>query len=162
MCASELGGGTTFSLYLPALDQKEAGPEATALKGLPVGGKETILLVDDEASIRSLGIKMLSKAGYTVLTAPDGRAALDTYEQRGADISLVILDLMMPEMGGKQCLERLVRMDPKAKVIISSGYSMDEQTNEVAESGARGFVRKPFQFARMLNTVREVLDENWS
>jgi two-component system cell cycle sensor histidine kinase/response regulator CckA len=158
MCSSELGSGTTLSVYLPALDQNEAGPEATAVKGLPVGGKETILLVDDEASIRSLGIKILSKAGYTVLSAPDGRAALDTYEQRGANISLVILDLMMPEMGGKQCLERLVEMDPRARVIISSGYSMDEQTKEVVESGARGFVRKPFQLEQMLHAVREVLD----
>jgi two-component system cell cycle sensor histidine kinase/response regulator CckA len=93
-----------------------------------------------------------------VLSAPDGRAALDTYEQRGANISLVILDLMMPEMGGKQCLERLVEMDPRARVIISSGYSMDEQTKEVVESGARGFVRKPFQLEQMLRAVREVLD----
>ena len=162
VCSSELGRGTTFSVYLPALEQDEPGAEAAAVKELPTGGNETILLVDDEESIRSLGIKMLNRAGYTVLTAPDGRAALETYEQRSADISLVILDLMMPEMGGKQCLEKLLEMDPKAKVIISTGYSMDDQTKEVAESGARGFVRKPFQVTHMLNAVREVLDENRS
>ena len=160
MCSSELGRGTTFSVYLPALEQHEPGPEATTVKDLPAGGNETILLVDDEASILSLGIKMLNRAGYTVLTASDGRAALEKYEQRGADISLVILDLVMPEMGGKQCLEKLLEMDPKAKVIISTGYSMDEQTKEVAESGARGLVRKPFQVSQMLKTLREVLDND--
>jgi len=160
ICSSERGRGTTFNIYLPALDQVELGSGVTSAKELTTGGKETILLVDDEASILSLGVKMLSKAGYTVLTAPDGRAALETYEQRAADISLVILDLMMPEMGGKQCLEKLLKIDPKAKVIISTGYSADQQTKEVAESGARGLVRKPFQLVHMLSTVREVLDQN--
>ncbi len=160
ICSSKPDSGTTFSIYLPALLQDEQGLEPAPVKEPPTGGKETILLVDDEASIRTLGIKMLSRAGYTVLTAPDGQAALKTYQEQGAEISLVILDLMMPEMGGKRCLEKLLEIDPKAKVIISTGYSMDQRTKEIAESGARGFVLKPFQLTYMLNTVREVLDEN--
>jgi DNA-binding NtrC family response regulator len=82
------------------------------------------------------------------------------YQQHASDISLVILDLLMPEMGGKQCLEKLLEIDPKLKVIIATGYSTDQIKETASGNGAKGYLRKPFQLAQMLNTVREVLDRD--
>ena len=160
ICLSQPGVGATFNIYWPALQGNDTGIAATTLEGLAMGGNETILLVDDEAPIRSLGVRLLGKGGYTVLTAPDGQAALEMYERHGSEISLVILDLLMPEMGGKQCLEKLLKIDPKLKVIIATGYSADQMKEIASGNGARGFLRKPFQLVQMLNTVREVLDKN--
>ena len=91
---------------------------------MPSFGTETILLVDDEKSIRDLGKEVLTSVGYKVLTASTGREALDMYTKAQEEISLVILDLIMPEMGGKQCLEELLKIDPAVKILIASGYSV--------------------------------------
>ena len=139
VCLSPPGSGATFNIYWPALPENGAGAAVTTLKDLAIGGNETILLVDDEAPIRSLGIRLLGKGGYTVLTAPDGQAAIEMYERHGSEISLVILDLLMPEMGGKQCLERLLKIDPKLKVIIATGYSAENVKEITSGNGARGY-----------------------
>ncbi len=159
ICLSQPGRGATFNIYWPALRSNDTGIAVPTLKDRAIGGNETILLVDDEAPIRSLGIRLLGKGGYTVLTAPDGQAALEMYERHGSEISLVILDLVMPEMGGKECLEKLLKIDPKLKVIIATGYSADQMKEIASGNGYRGFLRKPFQLDQMLNTVREVLDK---
>ena len=80
------------------------------------------------------------------------------YQQRGDEIALVILDLIMPEMGGKQCLEGLLSLDPSVKVVIASGYSADGPTKESLTAGAKGFVNKPYDIRQVLEVVREVLD----
>ena len=127
---------------------------------MPAFGTETILLVDDEELVRDLGARILGKAGYQVLTATNGREALDLFEKEGTQISLVILDLIMPEMGGKECLKELLKIDPQAKVLIASGFSADASTKESVEMGARGFVSKPFRMKELLRQVRKVLDES--
>jgi PAS domain S-box-containing protein len=156
-CYSEPGEGTTFKIYFPALvsDKKL---EETVARALPRGGSETILLVDDEELIRDLGTRILTKAGYKVITASDGKEALKVYEQRGGEISLVILDLIMPKMGGRQSLECLLSLNPSVKVVISSGYSSDTIANEVRTSRAKGFVNKPYDIRQVLEVVRGVLD----
>ena len=113
-CYSEPGTGTTFKIYLPAIVQ-EIEQDVAATQQMPAFGTETILLVDDEKSIRKLGEQMLRMAGYRVLTATNGREALEVYRSNQDRIALVILDLIMPEMGGKQCLEELLKIDPKVK-----------------------------------------------
>jgi two-component system, cell cycle sensor histidine kinase and response regulator CckA len=125
---------------------------------LPVGS-ETILLVDDEELIRDLAKRILSRAGYTVLSAANGREALQTYKKKGQTISLIVLDLIMPEMDGKKCLRELLKINPGARVLVASGYSADGPTKEALEGGARGFVSKPFDMGQLLQTVRKVLDE---
>ena len=121
----------------------------------PEGGAETILVVDDEESLRLMVGRILRTAGYTVLTARDGEEALDLYKRGPAKISLVILDLMMPKMGGQQCLEELLRIDPKAKILISTGVSPgDEQTKLVIDSRSSGFIHKPFDNTQLLSVVR--------
>ncbi len=156
-CFSEPGHGTTFKIYFPALTSDE---EPLQIKVEPMlrGGEETICLVDDEAMIRDLGSRILTKAGYTVITASNGKEALDVYQRRKDEISLVILDLMMPVMGGKQCLDGLLRLNPDVKVVIASGFSVNGHTQDALSAGAKGFVHKPYDIRQVLEIVREVLD----
>jgi len=159
-CYSEPGVGTTFRIYFPVIET-EAQLDAEETIEMPVGGTETLLLVDDEEQIRILGTEMLSQAGYRVLTASTGQEALEIYRKEAGAISLVVLDLVMPEMSGNKCLEELLRIDPQAKVLIASGYSANGPTDEVLRSGARAFVRKPFDTRQLLRAVRVILDESW-
>ena len=157
ICYSEPGIGTTFNIYLP-VDPTAAKPESPIEKPIPLRGIETILLVDDEEMVRDLGKRILERFGYTVLAAANGKEAVNLYEKQMGKISLVILDLIMPEMGGKQCLEELLKIDPHVKALIASGYSAAGETKKAIEAGARAFVGKPYDIRQMLQAVREVLD----
>ncbi|MFH0825893.1 MAG: PAS domain S-box protein [Pseudomonadota bacterium] len=157
-CYSEPGRGTAFNIYFPALVSDEEA-EQTKVTALPRGGSETILLVDDEELIRDLGSRILTKAGYKVITASNGKEALDVFEGRGSEIDMVVLDLIMPEMGGKQCLEALLALAPSLKVVIASGLSADGPTKDALSAGAKGFVNKPYDIRQVLEVVREVLDQ---
>ena len=156
-CDSKPGAGAVFKIYFPAAEEETAwDPEATLL--MPSFGTETILLIDDEKAIRDLGNEILTAVGYTVLVASTGREALEMYVKARDEISMVILDLIMPQMGGKQCLEELLKINPKLKVLIASGYSADVSTEESLASDARGFVRKPYNMKQLLSAVRHTLD----
>jgi len=158
MCYSEPGVGTTFKIYFPVIkretDIHEPIEEQFPLKG----GNETILLVDDEEAIRNLGKATLAKFGYTVLMASDGETALEIYHKNQKKISLVILDIIMPGIGGKKCLEELLKINSALKVIISSGYTMDGPGKEILKTGAKGFISKPYNISHILKVVRETLD----
>jgi len=157
MCYSEPAKGTTFKMYFPALVSGEE-PHATEARALPPGGSETILLVDDEELIRDLGAKILTRAGYKVIASSNGQEGLEAYQARSHEISLVLLDLMMPEMGGERCLEELLKINPEARVVIASGYSLNGSTKDALRVAARGFVDKPYDVRQLLETVRDVLD----
>ncbi len=124
----------------------------------PAEGTETILFAEDEEEIRILGLKLLSRARYTVLTVSGGLEALQIYRNKGTDISLVLLDLVMPSMGGKQCLEELLKLDSTAKVIVASGYAHEGEARKLLELGAKSFVGNPFSSGELLKTIRTVLD----
>ena len=157
-CYSEVGVGSTFNIYFPA-STEDLRPDDTATTiEMPAGGTETLLLVDDEDAVLTLGAEMLELAGYTVLTAANGQEALEIYQNRGNSISLVILDLVMPGISGRKCLEELLKMNPNAKVLIASGYAADGPAKEARESGAVGFVGKPFDMKRILLAVRKSID----
>lgn len=156
-CSSEPGMGTTFKIYVPVIPT-EAKSEILVGKPTLSRGTETILLVDDEEMVRDLGKRILERSGYKVLTAANGREALDIYAKEANTISLVILDLIMPEMGGKQSLEGLRKINPHVKVLIASGYAAAGETKKTIESEAGGFVRKPYQVRGLLQAVRRVLD----
>jgi PAS domain S-box-containing protein len=158
-CYSEVGVGTTFRIYFPVAELDLPTAVADTME-MAAGGTETLLLVDDEEPVRTLGAEMLELAGYTVLTAASGREALETYGQHKNEISLVILDLVMPEMGGKRCLGELLGIDPEAKVLIASGFSAEGPTKNALESGATGFIGKPFDLKRILLAVRKSLDSS--
>lgn len=158
-CQSEPGNGTTFHVYFPA----SPGQYELELKGTetgPAGGTEKVLLVDDEDSLRSLGERVLSNAGYTVLTASNGREACELFARHASDISLVILDLIMPEMGGKECMRELLQINPHVRVLVASGFSPDMTRQELLAAGIKGFLSKPFSVSELLRQVRKALDES--
>ena len=158
-CVSKPGEGTAFEIYLPAVEHTERA--TTIVTGTEVlrGGHETVLLVDDDDSLRDLGVQILEAYGYTVMSAPDGESALQVYQECRDRIDLVVLDLIMPGMGGALCLQKLLEINPAAKVVIASGYSVNGETEKATESGAKAFIQKPYDVQQMLQVVREVLDE---
>jgi DNA-binding response OmpR family regulator len=140
-------------------EEDEEVPEVRDTE-VPAGsGSETILLVDDEASVAGLAIEILKKSGYTVLVAPDGETALRIYGKERKRIALVLLDLIMPGMGGSRCLEELLRMNPEIRVIVASGVVADGYRQEVLDAGARDLLQKPYEMNELVRRVRSVLDE---
>ena len=155
---SEPGKGTVFNIYLPAY-HVEGEPNIATSGEFTALGSGTILLADDEEFVRSLGQKILEKSGYNVLVATNGREAVEIYKQNKDEISLVILDLIMPEMDGKQCLHEILTIDSDAKVMLASGYSPDGDTSHALENKVKGFVRKPYSIKHLLETVRDALKQ---
>ncbi len=159
ICYSEPGHGTTFKIYIPVI--ASAQDSATASDEAPIkGGNETILLVDDDHSLRSWGARILSDFGYEVRTAANGKEALEQYKKERDSTSLVILDLIMPEMDGWRCLAEILQIDPEAKVLMASGYPVNWEDETALTKGARGFVHKPYDTKQFLATVREILDSD--
>ncbi len=158
MCYSEPGEGTIFKIYFPVIQLKITDPEEERKAEVIQGGKETILLVDDEKAILDIGNKNLTRYGYDVITAQSGEEAIEIVRNMDASPDLVILDLNMPGMGGNKSLEVLLKINPGIKVIIASGYSASDQVKNTLDSGAAGFIGKPHQLSDMLKRIREVLD----
>ena len=148
---SEEGKGTTFKVLLPASDRPADLFDGD--KGLEHWqGSGTVLLVDDEESIRGIGSEMLKELGFTVITANDGREAVELFVAT-PDISFVILDLTMPHVDGEQCFRTLKQLRPDVKVIISSGYSEQEVSQKFSGKGLAGFIQKPYR----LSVLREAI-----
>ena len=122
------------------------------------GGDETILLVDDERALLSIGRKVLTGAGYKAHSASTGEEALELFRRFGRKIDLVVLDLSMPGMGGHKCLRELRALDPEIKIVISTGYSRDGDLDDTISAGAAALLPKPFNRSEMLEIVRKVLD----
>ena len=158
ICFSEPNEGTTFRIYFPAIE--EIPEEQYSKKTEPPKGQgETILLVDDEPDFRELVGRKLSRANYSVIKASNGKEALNLYEQHREHISLVILDLLMPVMDGKRCLEALRNMDSNVRVLIATGHTTLGMAGELEQAGARGFIRKPFDSSLLLEEIRKIIDE---
>ena len=157
MCYSEIGQGTAFKIYLPAIERADR----PAMTNSPIvhssGRGETILVVDDEASIREYTSTVLTRFGYQVITCDSGEEALERVAQNDAAIDLIILDLGMPGMGGHRCLQNMLAHDPSLKVIIASGYSAHGPVKKTIDSGAVGFIAKPFQVEELLQIIWESL-----
>ncbi|GFO62893.1 response regulator [Geomonas paludis] len=154
---SEPGQGSVFRVYLPAYQATELRPPARQQHtGVAACGSGTVLLVDDEEAIRSLGREMLESLGYSVLTAEDGSAAVEIFQQRGDEVDCVILDLTMPHMDGEQALQLLRALDPQVQVILSSGYSEQEITERFTGRGLAGFIQKPYRLADLGQKLQRV------
>jgi CheY-like chemotaxis protein len=154
---SEQGKGTTFRVDLPA-SEKSMEEAMTPLKESHRGGSETILLVDDEEMVRDVGQQLLEKLGYRVLTAAGGREALEVFSADPSQFDLVVLDMVMPDIGGKEVFEQLRAKRSDTRVLLSSGYSQDGQASEILRKGCDGFIQKPFDLKQLSIKVREVLD----
>jgi PAS domain S-box-containing protein len=156
-CSSEPGLGTVFKIYFPAIERKEQA-ETVVQEAEPPRGTETILLVEDEEPLRDLGKDILASFGYRVIEASDGKQALNIYREQGEKISLVMLDLNMPEMDGEHCMTEILKMNPMARVLVVTGFPEHVIKGSVVERKAAGVVSKPYDVRRLLKEVRDVLD----
>jgi PAS domain S-box-containing protein len=147
--------GSTFTIYLPASDKKMVPEEKPPEK--PVRGKETILLVDDEEVILKVTREILESLGYLIMSAGSGQEALSLFRENSDEIDLVILDLIMPDLKGSQTYDGLRKVNPKVKVLLSSGYSIDGQATLLIERGCKAFIQKPYTVSELSKKVREVL-----
>jgi len=155
---SQPGNGTTFTVYLPAVDLATASPAAPSPTTIS-GGNETILIAEDEPAVRRMLVKVLKKGGYTVLAAADGNEALDLFEENAQAIDLVILDIVMPGLGGRQVMDRIKAKHEGVRFLFSSGYSEQAiHTDFVIQEGMR-LIQKPYMPADLLREVRRILDE---
>jgi len=153
---SEKNLGSTFNIYLPASDGI-VGAEDKSF-GEVLQGQGTVLLVDDEDMIIDVGSEMIKSIGYEVLTAASGKEAVDIYKNNKDKIDMVILDMIMPDMGGGDTYDNLKEMDPKIKVLLSSGYSINGRAAEIIDRGCSGFIQKPFDLKGLSSKIVEVLD----
>ena len=154
---SEKGKGSTFDIYLPAAKSKVIDQRSEVSEDIKPG-TETILLVDDEEIIIDVSPEMLTELGYEVLTAKSGEKALEQYRINKDKIDLVILDMIMPGMGGGETYDRLKQIDPEITVLLSSGYSIDGQATEILKRGCNGFIQKPFNIEILSKKIREILN----
>ena len=154
------GEGAAFNIYLPAVETENREPttESGKEEGV-VQGSETILLVDDEEMILDIAKQIMEKIGYEVLTAKCGKEAVDIYEKEKDRISMVALDMIMPDMGGGATYDRLKEINPDVRVLLSSGYSIDGQAREILDRGCNGFIQKPFRLKELSQKLREILDK---
>ncbi len=158
-CYSQFRHGTTFKIYFPAIETEN--PSQTPATETDVwGGKETILVVEDEDVVGELCKELLTSFGYEVITAVNGKEALEIYRIQWERISLVILDLIMPEMDGTQCLKEILRICPQARVLVTSGFSEKESTTKGSMDGIKNFLRKPYDTTSLLRSVRHSLDNH--
>jgi len=176
---SKKGHGTTFSLYLPATKAEGIAQRAASERSAEIlQGKETVLLVDDEEMILDVGQELLKTLDYKVLIANGGKEALEIVskahgakrmepEEKGRyapgampfAIDLVILDMIMPVIGGGETYDRMKEINPDIKVLLSSGYSIDGQATEILKRGCNGFIQKPFSIKELSQGIREILEE---
>ncbi len=155
---SEPDRGTSFSIYLPALDQVAIEKEARVQQPILLRGVETIMLVDDEDVVLDVSRELLESLGYRVYTAGGGREALELYKEKKDAIDLVILDMIMPCISGSIAFDRLKEMNPGVRVLLSSGYSINSEAKEILDRGCSGFLQKPFHLSLLSRKIREILD----
>jgi signal transduction histidine kinase/ActR/RegA family two-component response regulator len=155
---SEKEHGTTFTIYLPA-SEKSIIEEQEVIAAL-IKGTGTILLIDDEQMILEVGKELLEEMGYQVIPALSGEKALKIYKEDPDNIDLVIMDMIMPGMGGGETFDRLKEIDPEIKVLLSSGYSINGQATEILQRGCDGFIQKPFNLNQLAGTIQKILGDN--
>ena len=154
---SEKGHGTTFNIYLPASEKEiieEKKPTGDTLRGT-----ETVLFVDDEEMIIEVAEEIFEQLGYKVLIARSGKEAIEIYEENKEHIDIVLLDMIMPDMSGSDTYDKMKKIDPDIKVLLSSGYSINGQATEIMDRGCNGFIQKPFKMKELSQKLREVLDK---
>ena len=152
---SEIGHGTTFTIYLPA---SESGIEANVETDAKlIKGSGTLLIVDDEELVLDVGVNMLEKLGYKVLKAHNGTEGVEIFKANHNKIKMVILDIIMPDMGGGEVYDKIKSINPDVKVLLSSGYSVDGQAIELLERGCDGFMQKPFTMEELSGKITQIL-----
>ncbi len=152
---TEPGVGSTFKVYLPVSGKPEM--KALAASELPEGRNELILVVDDEEAIRALARDSLESYGYRVISAENGVEALNLYREYGNQISAVLLDMVMPKMGGHETFLKLKELNPNVRALLSTGYSQNGKAQEILDSGVRAFIQKPYHLNELLAKLKTVI-----
>jgi two-component system cell cycle sensor histidine kinase/response regulator CckA len=156
---SEKGKGTSFYIYLPAInEQHHLQNKEIDAKDKIKPGTETVLLVDDDELVIDVSQQLLEKLGYNVLTADNGHEAIEIYQRHNHEISLVIIDMIMPDLNGGETYDELKTINPNIKALLSSGYSMDGLAQDILNRGCNGFIQKPFNIKKLSCKVRDILD----
>ena len=140
---------------MPASEKDVEGAADTAAK--LIRGSGTLLIVDDEDLVLSVGVNMLEKLGYTVLAAKNGTQAVEIFKANKDKIKLIILDIIMPDMGGGEVYDNIKAINPDVKVLLSSGYSVDGQAIDLLERGCDGFMQKPFTMEELSGKITQIL-----
>jgi len=155
--ASEENQGTTVSVYLPLTEKQEQRGMKSIQK--MVEGNGTILVVDDEEMVLSLGSEIVKMMGYDVLEAKNGGEAVEIYRENKDKVDMVILDMAMPDMNGGEAYHRMKEIDPEVKVLLTSGYGIEGQAGEIMKHGCDAFIQKPFSISNLSGKIREVLEQ---
>ena len=157
---SEIRDGTTFRIYLPASRQASHKKVSAAGVQSDVSRSQTVLLVDDEEVVLDVGTRMLQRIGLTVMSAGNGKAALRIYAENKDQIDLVVLDMVMPDMGGKVVFERLKQLNSTVKVLLASGYCLNDEASEIMRNGCDGFIQKPYNMQELTAKIDQILQRN--
>jgi CheY-like chemotaxis protein len=156
-CHTEAGRGTRFEIYLPRLEAPASPPSSHPCPRVSPGASETILLADDNDMLRPLAAAFLRQGGFQVLLAEDGQEAVEVFQQEQGRVDLVVLDMMMPRLSGREALAQLRRLDPGVRVVFASGYA-DTPQGEIEQDGVLGFIAKPYGQNDLVQAVRQALD----
>ena len=154
---SKSGEGTLFEIFLPASDKALSAAPVTA-PAVACGGHEGILLAEDEEVIRGMAQIGLESKGYRVFAAADGAAAISIYREHWREIDIVIADMVMPRMSGPELFAQVKEVNPGVRVIVSSGYSHDQEGQRMLRHGCLGYLQKPYNIESLNQLVRSVLD----
>jgi CheY-like chemotaxis protein len=157
---SEEGVGTTFKVYLPRVVEPAEEIEIKKTSDELLKGTETILLVEDEELVRTLTRQILEECGYTILEARHGVEALSICEEHGSEIDLLLTDVVMPQMGGRELAERFAPLYPQMRILFTSGYTDDAVVRHGVIAAGTNFIQKPFTPQGLAHKVREVLDDS--
>lgn len=152
------GRGSSFSIFLPVSGKPEASTRLTEAAPTTKGG-EGILVVDDEQDILMLARDIFEEYGYRIFLAANGEEACSIFREHRDEVQLILLDIIMPKMGGLEAFEQIIAIDPKVRVILSTGYSKSERAQEIIDSGGAAFIQKPYQVQQLLTLVRKILDQ---
>ncbi len=155
---SEVGLGTTFKIYLPMVETEESPKHHTHRTGVTATGTESILVVEDDASLRKMTQRILQEAGYTVVSVADGKEALQTLEQDTSVVHLMLTDVVMPGMSGRELAETVLAARPGLKVLYMSGYTDDAIVHHGVVEDSMHFIGKPFNAESLTRKIRDVLD----
>jgi PAS domain S-box-containing protein len=155
---SDKGHGTSFSIYLPE-SEKEVREVVAKTPAETIKGTETVLLVDDEEVVLEVGKHLLEVMGYRVFLARDGKEAIEVYRKKQDEIDIVVLDMVMHNVGGGEAFDKMKAINPRVKVLLSSGYSIDGEAAEILKRGCKGFIQKPFMINVLAEEIRNILDK---
>jgi two-component system cell cycle sensor histidine kinase/response regulator CckA len=156
---SKEGSGSIFNIFLPVIegDQLEEANHSY-IPDLTVG-KGTILVAEDNPQVQGMIVRALEESGYHVMAAKDGSDAITIYEKKGPDIDLVILDMLMPHVGGRDCFYRLKEIDPRATILLMTGFTANGSLEDILEEGAAGVITKPFELQHFTTAIQKALSE---